>query len=93
MNIHIKLNAQLRAAAGTASDSVTLSKDQNTLSSLCAELVARYGTVFSGILFEDNGSITRSVIIVVNGNRIADFSATKLSDGDEVMLLSPISGG
>lgn len=81
MTVTFLFFAAARDAAGTASDTF----DAATVGSLLEEAQRRYGPEFSAVL-----DISR---VWVNGEEPAAGDATALSDGDEVAVLPPVSGG
>lgn len=81
MSVDVKLFAALRDAAGTPHTR----SDAETVAELIAELEARYGEPFVSRLAASR--------VVVNSHQVAPDSAQRLTDGDEVVLLPPFSGG
>jgi molybdopterin converting factor small subunit len=75
------LFAQAREAAGVSVDHF----DVDTLAALLAAARARYGDAFHDVL--------GTARVWVNGDEPVDGEATSLSDGDEVAVLPPVSGG
>lgn len=73
--------AQAREAAGCADDQYEVA----TLGELLDAARARYGARFVAVL--DNARVW------VNGDEPDRGDATTLSDGDEVAVLPPVSGG
>ena len=62
--------------------------EANTIRQLTEELGKLYGDTITAKEFRDN-------VMFVNGTMITEMKnmKTKLKDGDEVMILSPASGG
>jgi len=75
----LRLFAQAREAAGVARDMV----DGETVDQVLAAAEARYGQVFAALL--------PSCKVWVNGEPA--HGTDKVSDGDEVAILPPVSGG
>jgi molybdopterin converting factor small subunit len=75
------LFAQAREAAGRAADEY----DVSTLGELLDAARARYGDGF--------GAVLDAARVWVNGDEPVDAGATVLTDGDEVAVLPPVSGG
>jgi MoaD family protein len=93
MGVTVKFFANFREATGE--DRVTLSGISN-VAELLDELVKRFGSGLSDLLYESQGGKLRdSVNILVNGKGIAFLGGlnAKLSDGDVVAIFPPISGG
>jgi MoaD family protein len=77
--VHVRLFAALREVAGTP----RLEAEGATAGEVTDALAARFGVRF--------GTIASAGQVVVNGERAS--RDTPLSDGDEVALLPPVSGG
>ena len=75
----LRLFAQAREAAGTSRDVV----DGDTVDEVLAAARARYGDVFAGLL--------PSCKVWVNGEPAQ--GSDPVTDGDEVAVLPPVSGG
>jgi molybdopterin synthase sulfur carrier subunit len=70
--------------------------DGSTLGQLIVTLVNRYGDDLASHLYEPNSKNLRSYIrLMVNGRDIAFLNGmeTVLRNGDEVLILPPVSGG
>ncbi|HZR14064.1 MAG TPA: MoaD/ThiS family protein [Acidimicrobiia bacterium] len=81
LTVRLRLFARAREAAGTAEDRY----EAGTVGELLSEAVARYGDGFAEVL-----GVSR---VWVNGDEPLAGDATTLSDGDEVAVLPPVSGG
>ena len=92
MNIKLRFTAQIKDAAGLGSDRITLNENEK-LQSLLRRLGERYGEKFRKILYDDKGQYHSSNLIVVNEEQIEYYENVSLKDGDELILLSPVSGG
>ena len=92
MNIKLRFTAQIKDAAGLGSDRITLNENEK-LQSLLRRLGERYGEKFRKILYDDKGRYHSSNLIVVNEEQIEYYENVSLKDGDELILLSPVSGG
>ena len=79
--VSLRLFASARDAAGRASDTV----DASTVGDVLDYARGAYGARFAEVL--DNARVW------VNGDEPADGNATLLTDGDEVAVLPPVSGG
>ena len=80
-SVRLLLFARAREAAGRREDAF----DGATLGEVLAASRTRYGSEFADVL---GGSR-----VWVNGDEPASGDATPLSDGDEVAVLPPVSGG
>lgn len=81
MAVALRLFAQAREAAGTGASEWPPS----TLDELLARARAAYGPEFAAVL--------GTARVWVNGEEPAAGPATVLTDGDEVAILPPVSGG
>jgi MoaD family protein len=79
--VRLLLFARAREAAGRRDDAF----DGATLGEVLALARDRYGPEFAEVL---GGSR-----VWINGDEPASGDATRLSDGDEVAILPPVSGG
>ena len=91
MNLTVEYFAQARAVAGVAMDGVSLSSPA-TLRDLIAELVRRHGPKLESLLLP-GGELSRTVIFAVGESQVPPGENIKLSDGDHVVIIPPISGG
>lgn len=82
--IRLLLFARAREAAGRRDDTVDLSEGA-TLSDVLAVTRDRYPSEFADVLAASR--------VWINGDEPASGDATPLSDGDEVAILPPVSGG
>jgi MoaD family protein len=92
MTIKLRFTAQIKDAVGLGSDSIALNENEK-LQSLLRRLAERYGEKFRKILFDDKGRYHSSNLIVVNEEQVEYKENISLNDGDELILLSPVSGG
>jgi molybdopterin synthase sulfur carrier subunit len=79
--VRLLLFARAREAAGRRDDAL----DAETLGDVLALARDRYGPAFAEVLAGSR--------VWVNGDEPAAGDATPLSDGDEVAILPPVSGG
>jgi MoaD family protein len=84
IKVVLRLFAVAREAAGCSHDTFDVASG-TTVETLLATAVDRYGERFSDVL-----SASR---VWVNGDEPAAGPAHTLSDGDEVAVLPPVSGG
>lgn len=92
MNIRIRFTAQLKDKAGLGTDLIELNSTEK-LQSLLRRLVERYGPDFGQILFDEKGFYRNSNLIALNGSQVNYIENNDLKEGDEVTILSPVSGG
>jgi sulfur-carrier protein len=70
--------------------------EQSTLSDLVALLVGRWGDELSSLILDPRShAVLPHIRFMVNGRDIAFLNRmeTVLRDGDEVLMLPPVSGG
>lgn len=70
--------------------------EESVLASLLSDLVKRYGKELSSTVYEKNSTrIFPHIRVMVNGRDIEflNGTGTVLKDGDEVLILPPVSGG
>jgi MoaD family protein len=84
IEVKLLLFASAREAAGCANDTFDV-ESGTTVDAVLRQAVARYGDHFSDVL-----SASR---VWVNGDESPAGPAHTLSDGDEVAVLPPVSGG
>jgi molybdopterin converting factor small subunit len=92
MTITVHYTAQLRHAAGLASEPIEVPAAA-TVADLLTLLVQRHGPVLGGLLLAANGRPEETVLVFVGDEQVGPGSATLLREGDTVTLLSPIAGG
>lgn len=81
MAVRVRLFAAVREAAGTAEDELA----PGVLPDLLATLVDRYGEPFATRL--------RACTVLLDGSAVGREAAIDVSDGAELALLPPVSGG
>lgn len=92
MNIKLRFTAQLKDKAGLGTDQIVLNPNEK-LQSLLRRLVEKYGHGFGEILFDEKGFYRNSNLIALNGYQVNYIENNNLKEGDEVTILSPVSGG
>jgi len=92
MKIRIKTFAQIKDILGA--DSLIECQDDTSMRALLKALRERAGKS-EDQLFSMDGDLRSNLVLMLNGARIyeEDIDSLKLSEGDEVTLLSPVSGG
>jgi MoaD family protein len=81
VTIRLRLFAQAKDAAGRRSDDF----EAATLAELLEAAKSRYGPAFEAVL--------ETARVWINGDEPAAGDTTPLTDGDEVAVLPPVSGG
>jgi MoaD family protein len=90
MQVTVNYFAQLRRAAGVASETVAL-PSCCTLAELVMQLAANHNGAFRAMMIDAQGQPQRALLYAV-GDSQADLSYA-LSDGDVVTILAPMAGG
>ena len=92
MKITFRFFAQVRKAAGAESEAAEISDGADTSAAL-GELAAGHGEEFRSLVLDEAGKVRPSLVVLVNGTPAARGGGAKLSDGDQVSLLSAVAGG
>ena len=91
MKLKITYSGQARSTAGCANEVVELPAAA-TLRELLAVIAARHGERMTSLLnVKERG--TPAVLVFVGEEQVTWDAPRPLNDGDEIMLVSPISGG
>jgi molybdopterin synthase sulfur carrier subunit len=92
MKIRIKTFAQIKEILGA--DSFLECQDDPSIRKFLKALRKRAGKS-DDQLFSRDGDLHSNLVLMLNGARIyeEDIDSLKLSEGDEITLLSPVSGG
>lgn len=80
----------------TKRDSVEVNMEKgSTVDDLLKHLCNQFGDSFRSLIFRKNGSIAENLVIFVNGRNILALEGikTKLTDGDYLILSTPVIGG
>lgn len=92
MKVTVNYFGQLRQLAGR--DAESRDRDAGlTLGDLLADAAREHGEEFKSILMDDAGELRPFLLILVNGTAVSKSASLTLQDGDEVTLLTPLSGG
>ena len=89
--IKMRLFSSLRDLAGRKE--VEVEGDGISIEQALAKLAAKLGEPAKPILFDGNGSVWSSVLLLVNGDAASDGAATVVKSGDVVAVLLPTAGG
>ncbi|MGI9427513.1 MAG: MoaD/ThiS family protein [Bythopirellula sp.] len=92
MQIRISYATQIRQHVGASSE--ILNVDQvSSVEALLKMLCQKHGERLREALLDETGGVRASLIVCVNDEHVLDTGGTKLSDGDDVLIMSAISGG
>jgi molybdopterin converting factor small subunit len=92
MQITVEYAAQVKRAAGVASESVDVAA-ACSVQNLLTQVAAARGDALKNILFDDDGVLHPSILLFVGNSQIHWDTPLELNDRDVVTVLSPISGG
>ncbi|HWQ48242.1 MAG TPA: MoaD/ThiS family protein [Methanosarcina sp.] len=92
MKIRIKTFAQIKDILGA--DSFLECQNDTSMRELLKALREKAGKS-EDQLFSREGDLHSNLVLILNGARIyeEEIDSLKLSEGDEITLLSPVSGG
>ncbi len=91
MNVHLIWFGQLRDAAGVAEESVAAVPGA-TVASVLVDTAAAHGERLRGLLLAD-GAVAPTILVSMNDVQVTDASATEVTDGASLVVMTPISGG
>ena len=92
MKVRVLYTTQLKMALGLAGEDVIL-HDGGTLAQLVEQLSQRHGARFRNLMVDGQGKLLPSILLCLGDEQAIDGTSLRLSDGDEVTILSAISGG
>ena len=90
MQVTVHYFAQLKRAAGVASETVVVEPDA-TLAQLVQRLAQQHGDAFRALVLDAAGQPQRTLLYAV-GDEQADLDRV-LREGDVVTILAPMAGG
>lgn len=92
MTVVLEYTAQLKRAAGTAREELTLPAGA-TLSAALSLAGAQHGDDFRRLLLDDTGRRLPTLLVFHCDRQVSAAADPPLADGDTVTVLSPMSGG
>ena len=92
MKVRFSFFAQVRQAAGAENEELLLA-DGTDLAAALTEVSARHGPGFRSLVLDQFGVVKPGMLVLVNGVPAQRGGTRILADGDEVTLLSAVSGG
>lgn len=92
MTVKVIYTTQLKDALGRGSDCVSL-EQPHTLGGLLRQLTETHGDAFRDFIWEQPGTLRKSIIFCVGSEAVESDLELQLRDPCEVTLLSPVSGG
>jgi len=92
MKVTFRFHAQVRQATGVESEEVVLA-DGTDMATALAGAARRHGPDFRKLVLDEFGVVRPSMLVLVNGVPAPRGGQRVLADGDEITLLSAVSGG
>lgn len=92
MIVRVLYTTQLKHALQRASDEVDLAKPL-TVGQLLQHLSQLHGEPFNKLVLASPGELNPSMLVCVGNECLGRDLSANLNEGDEVTLLSPVSGG
>jgi molybdopterin converting factor small subunit len=92
MTIQLEYTAQVKRAAGTSRETISLDHSGTVLTAL-RDAAARHGEDFRRLVLTDAGAVQPALLLFHRDVPVQTGSDPPLCDGDTITILSPISGG
>ncbi len=92
MKVRVWYTTQLKAALGRASESVEV-EPPATLGKLLEQLAQQYGAAFQDLVLDASGQLRPSILLCIGDAQADADPGVALGEGDEVTIVSAISGG
>jgi MoaD family protein len=89
--IKLRLFSALREIAGAKE--VEVEGDGLSIKKALEQFAGKYGDKAKAALFDKEGQLLPSVLLLVNGEAAESGGATRVSSGDTVQVLLPTAGG
>jgi MoaD family protein len=91
VKITVSYTGQIKSAVGVPSEQVDLTVS-STLIELIRRLAERHSKAALHLLTED-GNVQRALLLVLNNEQVFPGNDPQLTEGDQVTIMPPISGG
>ncbi len=92
MQVTIQYSGQLKLAVGRDDERLELPEGA-TLDELVRAVAQRHDNSARRFFVDDDGNAQPTLMLVVNNRQVPAGTRQELADGDEVVILQPISGG
>lgn len=92
MKVTVKYAAQARVATGIPFEELELDAPLS-VHDLVVRLARRHGSAFSKLALDGNGRPHPALLVAVGDDQVPSGDSRKVSSGEVVTILTPISGG
>lgn len=92
MQVTVQYSGQIQTAVGCTDERLELAEG-TTLEALIRTLADRHGNGAANVFIDGTGNAQPTLMLVVNNRQVPAGTRQELADGDEVVILQPISGG
>ena len=92
MNVTVEYVAQMKDAAGVASESVALATEA-TVQDAVRDIAARHGDRLATLLLDEDNVLHPTALIFLDNEQVDWEDVRPLKDGDTITILAPLAGG
>ena len=92
MKVSIEYVAQMKDAAGTASEELDL-PDGASIQDAIRQAADTHGGRLAELLLDESGALLPSALVFVGNDQIEWDDARQLNQGDGITILAPLAGG
>lgn len=92
MKVMVKYAAQARVATGLSSEEVELD-EPTTVHDLVIRLARQHGSAFRRLALDANGCPHPSLLIAIGDDQVRPGDHRRVTSGETITILTPISGG
>jgi molybdopterin synthase sulfur carrier subunit len=92
--VHVKFLSGFKESVGREFVEVSISED-HTIEDMLKYLCDQFGEPLRSLVFKNGASVAGNIIVFINGRNIVTLNGlkTKLKDGDQIILSTPVAGG
>jgi len=92
MRITVEYAAQIKRAAGRASDTFDFGNDAK-VDDVLDRIAQEHGEAMNGLLFDDERNLHPSILLFIGDEQVRETQSHTIKDGEVLAILAPISGG
>lgn len=92
MQITVQYTAQLKSAAGIATQSIEVADDAG-IEDIVRCAAEQGSPALRGLLIRDDGTVQPTLLLFVGDECVSRDASVTLRDGQTLTIMSPISGG